>query len=393
MLTPKSKIEQLLEKAEWTTEESRWLLDFLKNSGDNELNNIMQSHFLNDLANSKVIDPVISETLLDRIHQRIGSTQKKERVKLVYIWGVRMAAACVVGLLTFSTFLWVKHNSKPELAQPQVNKIKNNNDVEPGGNKAVLTLANGATIVLDDAMNGALAQQGNTKVIKINGKLDYKSSGAENGEVLYNMIATPRGGQYQVELPDGSQVWLNAASSLRFPTSFIEKERRVEITGEAYFEVAKNKAQPFIVSANGAEIQVIGTHFNVNAYNDESTISTTLLEGVVKFVKDGNNITLAPGQQSQLTKNGQLKIVRDVDVDKVVAWKNGFFIFEGSDFQTVSRQLSRWYDVEVKYDKKIDDLLYAEIPRNTRLSDVLKALELTGKIHFKIEGREIIVLP
>jgi ferric-dicitrate binding protein FerR (iron transport regulator) len=194
-------------------------------------------------------------------------------------------------------------------------------------------------------------------------------------------------------LPDGSQVWLNAASSLRFPTTFAGKERRVEITGEVYFEVAKNKAMPFIVSVYGAEIQVLGTHFDVMAYNDEPAFKTTLLEGSVKFVKDGNYTMLKPGQQSQLTKSGQLKVVSNVNLTTEVAWKNGFFDFEGLNFETIARQLSRWYNVEVIYDKKIDDLFYAEIPRNTKLSDVLKALELTGKVHFEIEGTKIIVLP
>ncbi len=394
MLQP-NKIIQLLQKSEWTIEECQWILNYLENSGETELKNLMQQHFSADLENAKKIDPVISERLLANIRQRIDIPQKNKRSALIKMWTVRIAAACVIGFIAFSTFLWFNNNNnaKQPIVKTKSNTKNYSNDVDPGGNKAVLTLADGSSVVLDDARNGALAQQGNTKIIKLNGKLDYKVSGKAIGEPLYNTIATPRGGQYQVELPDGSQVWLNSASSIRFPTSFGGKERRVEITGEAYFEVAKNKNLPFVVSVNSSEIQVFGTHFNVNAYSDESSLNTTLLEGSIKFYNDGNAITLKPGQQSKLTQGGQLKTINDVDVDKVVAWKNGFFNFEGSDFQTIARQLARWYDVQVIYDRKIDDLFYAEIPRNTVLSDLLKALELTGKVNFKIEGKKIIVMP
>ena len=393
MINQEKQIEELLKKSEWTTEERQWLLHFLENSDESDLKEIMQGLFSDDLQNSNSIDPIISERLLSSIHQKINISQKQEKAKRVRMWTLRMAAACVVGLLVTGAFLWLNNNSKQTVSNTQANNKKYKNDIQPGGNKAVLTLADGSTIVLDDAKNGVLTHQGNTKVTKENGKIDYNASVTGSDKILYNTISTPRGGQYQVELPDGSKVWLNAASSLRFPTAFAGKERRVEISGEVYFEVAKNKAMPFIVSVNGAEIQVLGTHFDVMAYNDEPMLKTTLLEGAVKFVKDGNYTMLKPGQQSQLTKNGQLKVVSDVNLTTAVAWKNGFFDFEGLDFETIARQLSRWYDVDVIYNRKIDDLFYAEIPRNTKLSDVLKALELTGKVHFEIEGKKIIVLP
>lgn len=286
------------------------------------------------------------------------------------------------------------------VVQTEVTEKKYKNDIQPGSNKAVLTLADGSTIALDGAKNGLLTQQGNTKIVKKEGKLDYNFSKTGASKVMYNTISTPRGGQYQVELPDGSKVWLNAASSLRFPTAFTGNERRVEITGEVYFEVAKDPAKPFkvfITSASGksegAEIQVLGTHFDVMAYRDESMLETTLLEGSVKFIKDNDASMLKPGQQLQMTPKGQFKIVSGIDLEKVVAWKNGFFDFEGLNFEAIARKLSRWYNVEVVYNKKNDDLFYAQIPRNTKLSDVLKALELTGKIKFEIEGSKIIVLP
>jgi ferric-dicitrate binding protein FerR (iron transport regulator) len=393
LINQSKNIELLLKKSEWTTEERQWLLFFLENSNGQDLKEIMEELFYENVRNSNSIDPIISERLLSNIHQKIIINRKQEKAKRVRMWTLRIAAACVVGFLALSTFLWLKNNSKQPIAQMQVNIKKYKKDIQPGGNKAVLTLADGSTIALEDAKNGVLTQQGNTKIIKQNGKIDYNATVSGANKIMYNTISTPRGGQYRVELPDGSEVWLNAASSLRFPTTFAGKERRVEITGEVYFEVAKNKAMPFIVSVNGAEVQVLGTHFDVMAYNDEPAFKTTLLEGSVKFVKDGNFIMLKPGQQSQLTKSGQIKVVSDVNLTTVVAWKNGFFDFEGLDFETIARQLSRWYNVEVIYDRKIDDLFYAEIPRNTKLSDVLKALELTGKVHFEIEGTKIIVLP
>ena len=263
----------------------------------------------------------------------------------------------------------------------------------PGDNKAVLTLADGSTVVLDDAQNGALALQGNTKVIKLNGRLNYKAATQATKEVLFNTISTPRGGQYQVQLPDHSLVWLNAASSLLFPTAFTCHQRSVEITGEAYFEVTKNNNMPFSVKAGNAQVQVLGTHFNIMAYNDEASLKTTLLEGAVTFSENNVIKVLAPGQQSQLFKNGKVKVVNGIEADEVLAWKNGVFDFQGADIGTVVRQLARWYDVDVVYKKEVADLFYAKIPRNTKLSVVLKALELTGKVHFEIDEKKIIVMP
>jgi len=406
-----TQLQILLEKSEWTIEEKQWLLNYLENSDDVDLKEHMQQLFESDLANAKRIDRLLSEKLLDNIHQKTGISNKQVKAKQVRMWTLRVAAACFIGLLGAGVFLWVKNNSiNQHIAETKTNNIQKN-DVDPGGDKALLTLADGSSIVLDSTQNGTLAQQGNTKVIKLNGKLDYNATGKATNEILYNSVATPRGGQYQVELSDGTKVWLNASSSIRFPTVFAANERVVEVSGEVYFEVAhlafsvnntdakKSKTKvPFIVkiktlSGNPARVEVLGTHFNINAYDDEANLKTTLLEGSVKFVKDGVNAMLKPGQQSQLLKSGKLNVVDAVDVDKVVAWKNGLFDFEGSDFETIARQLARWYDVEVVYDRKIDDLFYAGIPRNTKLSDVIKALELTGKVRFEISGKKIIVMP
>ncbi|MEO5893208.1 MAG: FecR family protein [Ferruginibacter sp.] len=393
MVNYKTQLKRLLEKSDWTAEERQWLLNFLKNSDEAEFKNLMEGFFANDFNEHRSINHDISEKLLSGIHEITGIDKKQAKAKLVRLWTTRMVSACIITLLAFGSYLLIKDSSQKPVFIKKTGSREYKNDVAPGGDKATLTLADGSVIFLDDVNNGTLAQQGNTKVIKLNGKLNYNAAGSVASEIFYNTIATPRGGQYQVELPDGSMVWLNAASSLRFPTAFVGRERKVEISGEVYFEIAKNKTMPFIVTVNGAEIKVTGTHFNVMAYDDELTLQTTLLEGAVNFVKDGRNTILRPGQQSQLTKYGQLKVLDEVDIEKIVAWKNGFFNFEGSDFATIAKQLSRWYDAEVVYDRKINDLFYAEIPRDTKLSDVLRAMELTGKVHFEIEGRKIIVLP
>jgi ferric-dicitrate binding protein FerR (iron transport regulator) len=315
--------------------------------------------------------------------------QKNKRSPLVRI----AVAASIIGVIILGSYFWVKKDKKNEVAKTQIEARPYKNDVLPGGNKAMLTLADGSTILLEDAQNGALAQQGGTKIIKLGGKLSYSSMSAGSKDILYNTVITPRGGQYQVELSDGSQVWLNAASSLRFPTAFAGKERRVEITGEAYFEVAKNKNIPFIVSVNGAEVQVLGTHFNVMAYTEEDAVKTTLLEGSVLFSKGKVNRLLKPGQQSELSKNDIVKVNSNVDVNEVVAWKNGKFHFENADLETIMRQLSRWYNIEIIYDKKVNDLFYLEMSRSSNLSNVLKALELAGDLHFEIIGKAVILKP
>jgi ferric-dicitrate binding protein FerR (iron transport regulator) len=370
----------------------QWLLNYLEHSDGAELIQLMQKHFSDDLENSKGISPETSTKLFRAIHDRIRSESKPVRRRVIPLRKIAIAAS-VIGFLLLSTFLLYIINTSKGTLNAEVNEQRFKNDVLPGGDKATLTLADGSTVVLDDVQNGTLTQQGSSKVIKVGGKLMYDPINKNSKEIVYNTISTPNGGQYQLELPDGSLVWLNATSSIHFPTSFIGKERRVEITGEAYFEVAKNRDMPFVVTVNGAEVQVLGTHFNVNAYSNEDNLKTTLLEGSVKFVSGTNINMLKPGQQSQLTGNGLINVVSNVDVEEVVAWKNGMFDFENAGIETVMRQLSRWYDVEIEFKGKTDDLFIAEMRRNIKLSDALRALELTGKVKFEIEGKKIIVMP
>ncbi|MFL5745616.1 MAG: FecR family protein [Niastella sp.] len=330
----------------------------------------------------------------------------------------RIAAAAIVLLMvTAGGLLWMNNNSKTQVA-----KVDKKNDVAPGGNKAVLTLADGSTIVLDNEKNGVVAQEGNAKVVKLkNGQLMYakadRQSADANAPVVYNTLSTPKGGQYNIELPDGSKVWLNAASSITYPTTFNAKERKVQVTGEAYFEVAKlvtvkdGRRVPFTVDIVAAgnyspptggarvgrhdlgQVQVLGTHFNINAYDDEEAVKTTLLEGSVKVTKDVASALLKPGEQVSLSQSSHLSHPIPVQTDAVMAWKNGVFHFENADIKTVMRQVSRWYDVEVVYKRSLDkdDPLFFEVTRNTNLSDVLRVLNLAGGARYSILDKKIIV--
>jgi len=304
------------------------------------------------------------------------------------------AAALVTVMLAAGTWLIWNNTHKQSASNPTASIYKN--DVAPGGNKATLTLANGSIVILDTAAKGKVSQQGNTKILKTgNGQLAYTMdpSGLSHGrEQLLNSVTTPRGGQYQLVLADGTRVWLNAASSLRYPVYFTGKERAVELTGEAYFEVAKNPKLPFRVKVNGMEVEVLGTHFNIMAYSDEREAITTLLEGSVKIIKGTANALLKPGQQSQVDEKGMIKIVDNANMDEVMSWKNGFFQFEQSDIQTIMRQVARWYDVDVSVEGNIADHFHVAIPRNVAVSKLFNALELTGHVHFKVDGRKVIVL-
>lgn len=283
----------------------------------------------------------------------------------------------------------------------------------PGGNKAVLTLADGSSIVLDSAANGALTKQGATTVMKKqDGELVYKTD-RKTGEqaIAWNTVSTPRGGQYQIVLPDGTKVWLNAVTALRFPASFVGNERRVGLSGEAYFEVAKNDKMPFIISvvpqpstAGGlpqelpggeerARVEVLGTHFNVKAYNDEAAIKTTLLEGSVKMSGSKGQTLMKPGQQARVGRDGKMSLDEKADVDEAVAWKNGRFQFNEADVETVMRDIARWYDVTIEYAGKVPaEKFEGEIPRNSSITEVFKILELSN-VHCKIEGKKVTVLP
>lgn len=317
-------------------------------------------------------------------------------------WRMYAAAASIITILSVGGLIW--HQSQKannQVVQVEDSQAPITTDADPGQFKAKLTLADGSTVVLDTATTRQLAQQGGVQVLNKDGKLVYEQGGQEETEpsvVLYNTLQTTKGQTYATVLADGSKVWLNSESSISYPVAFTGNERKVAITGEAYFEVASqyskgtNKKLPFNVTVGSMEVQVLGTHFNINAYPDEETIKTTLLEGKVKIVAGNVSSILAPGQQAQLRKGTQLiQVMDNANVEQAVAWKNGFFQFSNDDLKTVMRQLARWYDVEVVYQGNVGGDTYGgKIRRNNKASEVLTTLE-QNRVHFKIQGKKIIV--
>jgi len=267
-------------------------------------------------------------------------------------------------------------------------------DVAPGGNRALLTLADGKTIVLDSAANGKLAQQGDVKVIKMqDGRLGYEGVGAAEEEMRYNTISTPYGGKYQVTLTDGTKVWLNAASTLVFPTVFKGATREVSLKGEGYFEVARNASKPFVVKVGDMQVDVLGTSFNIMAYEDETAVRTTLLEGSVRVGAGEVSRALEVGEQGVWDKNGKMEVIHDADVEQAVAWKNGLIQFHSAGMAVIMRQLTRWYNVQVVYASESikNESFSGSIPSSENISQVLKMLELTGTVHFDVTGQMVTV--
>lgn len=350
-------------------------------------------------------DGLTEDDLALRMRDKLlASIQPAPVISLRQKFVKRMAAAAAVLILVAAGYYFVSRNGKQhnEPGGKETSMADGFAAIVPGGDKALLKLADGSTIVLDSAGNGLIVEQGNVKVEKLsNGLLSYSIDGrplSPGDAAFYNTISTPRGGQYQVTLSDGTRVWLNAASSVKFPVVFTGKERRIEITGEAYLEVAKNAAMPFKVNAAHTEVEVLGTHFNVNAYEDEPAVRTTLLEGKVKvsaLAAAGTQTPtfLLPGQQAGVTNKGKMSVNKNADLEEAVAWKNGMFQYKSTDVKTIMRQLARWYDVEVEYRGNISLHFTGQLKRKENISSVLEKLALTEAVHFRIEGRKIIVTP
>jgi len=308
------------------------------------------------------------------------------RIRYLRRWS--WAAASIILLLTAGIYYW-QHQP---LKQQRAAIVKPADEVAQGANTAILTLADGSKITLDSTANQVI-RQGATAIRQQGDSLHYEAK--EKGPLIaYNTLATPRGSQFQVTLSDGTKVWLNAASSLQFPVAFSGGERIVKLTGEAYFEVAGNPQQPFKVVTGGMEVQVLGTRFNLSAYEDESTVKTTLLQGAVKLVSPASQVVLQPGEQGLLPSPLAAFRVRTVNPEDAVAWKNGFFAFDNAGIREVMQQIARWYDVEVVFeDNNIKRNFGGTVSRYKDVTAVLKRLEMTGVIHFKMEGRKIIVMP
>ena len=319
--------------------------------------------------------------------------------KAISLWRRMAVAASIVLVVGLTSYLLLNHSSPDTAIANNTNSTREKrfkNDVQaPQVNKAILTLANGSTIVLDSANDGLLARQGNVNVLKSgSGKVAYKdNSSYPPAEIKYNTIRVPKGSRpFHLQLADGSEVWLNVASSITFPTSFVGKERIVKITGEAYFEIAPDAARPFIVRKDEASIQVLGTHFNVNAYDDEPNMKVTLLEGSVEIKSQKSKVRITPGEQAAVASDGALVINDKADLDEAIAWKNGGFEFNNADIATVMRQISRWYNVEVSYQGKIPFHFGGEIARGSSLVEIFKILEISG-VRFTIDGNKVNVFP
>ena len=349
----------------------------------------------------------IEMEMLAHIRQRIAgdaSPPSLERPGLLFRlkpWKVSVAAA-ILAAIAITGVLLVTRTRSAQASAPAIAQQKRLHpaDILPGGNRAVLTLADGSTINLDSAHTGNLASQGTAKVLKIQeGELKYDAATASgHSTVSYNTLSTPRGGQYKLLLADGTRVWLNAASSIRYPTTFTGPDREVEISGEAYFEIAKNASMPFRVLTTGnpgdnnpMTIDVLGTHFNVNAYTDEPVVRTTLLEGLVKVSKGKNTALLKPGQAAQVRKDGAIQQIQDVDLEAAVAWKDGLFEFNDEELPVILREISRWYAIDIEYAGTVpQDKFTGSVSRNTTLSGVLKILKLSD-IQVSVSNNKIIV--
>ena len=356
-----------------------------------------------EMAGNTDLSAAEEAALKDAMYKQIAANIASTKATIIPIkrktYSIVAAAAVLMTVIGAGSYFWLL--KKPATTPPQTGAVTvKPQDLPPGRDAAVLTLADGQTIILDSA-NGTITKQGSATVINNNGRVSYANAAGNESQpaVVYNRVTTARGNQYLLVLADGSKVWLNSASSLRFPTSFTGNRREVELDGEGYFEITKNAAKPFHVKTRTQDIEVLGTHFNVNAYPDEEATKTTLLEGKVKVVNgesvaNGQAAILQPGQQAIAANNAGafIQVKEDVDLDQVMAWKNGWFEFDDTDIKTIMRQISRWYDVDIRYETKTDNEKYGgRISRNLNLSNILKMLENYG-VHFKLEGKMLTVV-
>lgn len=340
------------------------------------------------------------ETSKDIVYNKIKeavSFQKPADKKIINIrwFNLRRLTAVAASLLMLTgAFLW--WNTQERDKAPVVQTIR---DRQPASHGAVLKLADGKEIMLDEALDGAVASQGNTRITKQGGLLSYAGSNPANN-VLYNTLSTPKGKIYQLLLPDSSRAWLNAASSIRFPTAFAGTERSVEITGEVYFEVRKDAEMPFRVTVNHrATIDVLGTSFNVNAYDNEDAMRTTLVTGSVRIQlleqgEDGNGVVLKPGQQAQIKHlhiEQSITVVQNANIKNAMGWKDGYFNLDDLTLEALMREVERWYDVEVVYEKEIPaKTFFGKVNRDLSLLDFMDGLKDWG-VRFRLEGRKLII--
>ena len=319
----------------------------------------------------------------EEVRLRPDTEWNKPAKRISLFYRIAVAAAVLAAVVLGS--LWVTQ----QRTEPVVNAVA---DLAPGGNRAMLTLGDGTTIVLDSAGNGLLAEQAGTQVVKVeDGRIAYTPEGRKRSESVYNTITTPRAGQYELILPDGSKVWLNSESSIKFPVSFTGSFRVVEITGEAFFEVAENHEMPFQVKTEGITVEVLGTSFNVRAYADEGSVSTTLVEGSVQIASPVSQAKITPGQMARADNSGQISVEDNADIDEITAWKKGLFMFNNENIEEIMSHISRWYDVDVAFAGEISNETFSGIvSRKSNVSEVLKIMEQAG-IKFSLTEEVITV--
>ncbi|UYQ95852.1 DUF4974 domain-containing protein [Chitinophaga horti] len=372
--------QQYQRRSQSSVEREEWLSALSDHGLETMLHEVMGEEWGKDVAPEDAITPAAAADTYEHI------VQQPQPAKVRRLWPRIAVAASILLCCTAGAYLW-RENSKPILTGPAVAQ-----DVAPGTSRATLTLANGQKIVLSDDLDGEIAKQAGVQINKSkNGVLVYTV--AENSDQpanALNTLSTAKGETYKIILPDKTEVWLNAASSLTYPARFTGPDRQVTLTGEGYFAVAKDKQHPFKVNTDQQQVTVVGTEFNVNAYANEQATRTTLLEGSVKVNAGPSDILIKPGQQSTL-RNGSFR-VQEVDLDQAVAWKDNEFVFDGDDIRYIMRMVERWYNVEVIYQGAISrEKFYGGISRYENVSEVLKSLESTQKIKFRIEGKVIYV--
>lgn len=331
---------------------------------------------------------------LDAVNQRLHpkiTNEIKRRGKGFRIYSLRWMSAAAAVLLLIGTAVYFSVYKDPT---SNSNLVGVGNDIQPGKKQASLTLADGSVLHLNDVQEGTVQIKNGVRISKINGQLVYEVLDADARSTEYNTISTPEGGEYMLILSEGTRVWLNAASSLMFPTNFNSDERNVQLSGEAYFEVSKDKRKPFIVSTGKTKVTVLGTHFNINSYSDEPTVKTTLLEGSVSVSQSNQAVVLKPGQQSQSPSTGDsdITLLSSINTEAVMSWRSGLFQFENTPLQEVMRQLSRWYGVEIDYRGSLEsDRFTGYISRNVKLSSVLNMLEQSADVQFSLKGKRLTV--
>lgn len=363
--------------------------ELLQYSGSQELmEEVLGEMMAAEAAHPVAVSPEEALASLRKVLAVDKPQERKGRVRHLILRRIAVAASLVL-IAGMAWYFWPAGDNQP--AQPRGNYAAAPvNDAAPGRAGAVLTLADGRQILLDSLGNGIVTTQGKTTVLIRDGQLVYDAAAAGDG-LYYNTMTTPRGRQYRLRLPDGTLVWLNAASSIRYPAAFAGNAREVFVTGEAYFEVAKDKTRPFRVRVNDqGQVEVLGTHFNINAYGDEGDIRTTLLEGSVRVSHNGEQAMISPGQQAVAGK--EIRVADHADLAQVMAWKNGYFNFNNTDIKLVLKQLERWYDVEVEFEGNLKPkLIYGKMQRDLYLSQMLEILNKLG-VKYQVEGKRLTII-